>query len=103
MIDEQEEIENAELKPLAIRLKNINWLVRKRAYEQILETILKAKSINEEFNIQNELFTVGKFIAFLNNLVEEKHPNVLLKGLECAESILRLDSKTGKLFNKLVV
>jgi hypothetical protein len=39
---------------------------------------------------------VGKFIAFLNNLVEEKHPNVLLKGLECAESILRLDSKTGR-------
>lgn len=46
MIDEQEDLESAELKPLAIRLKHINWLVRKRAYEQILETILKAKSIN---------------------------------------------------------
>jgi hypothetical protein len=39
----------------------------------------------------------------LNNLIDEKHPNVLLKGLECAEAILRKDSKTGKLFNKLVV
>jgi hypothetical protein len=39
----------------------------------------------------------------LNNLVEEKHPNVLLKGLECAEAILKLDPKTGKHFNKLVV
>jgi hypothetical protein len=36
MMDDQEDLENAELKPLASRLKHINWLVRKRAYEQIL-------------------------------------------------------------------
>ena len=81
MYDQQDELQNAEHKPLSIRLKHINWLIRKRAYEQILEIVLKVKSINEEFNIQGETFTVTKFIAFLNNLVEEKHPNVLLKGL----------------------
>lgn len=59
----------------------MNWLIRKRAYEQILNSIARVKSINEEFNIQGEPFSVAKFIAFLNNLVEEKHPNVLLKGL----------------------
>lgn len=46
---------------------------------------------------------MGKFINILNNLVEEKHPNVLLKGLECAEAILRMDPRTGKQFNKLVI
>lgn len=78
-------------------------MVRKRAYEEVLEAAKKAKSIKDELSIRGEPYTVVKFTAILNNLVEEKHPNVLLKGLEGTETILRLDPKTGKLFNKLVV
>ena len=70
MYEQQHELENAEKKPLSVRLKHINWLIRKKAYEQILEIVFKVKSTNEEFSIQGESFTVTKFIAFLNNLVE---------------------------------
>lgn len=78
-------------------------MVRKRAYEEVLEAAKKAKSIKDELSIRGEPYTVIKFTAIFNNLVEEKHPNVLLKGLEATVTILRLDHKTGKLFNKLVV
>lgn len=87
---------------MVFRIRHEKWLVRKRAYENILACVSKVKSLGQEFLIGEEYFTVSKIAALLNNLVEEKHPNVLLKGLESVEKILKLDAGTHKMFNKLV-
>jgi hypothetical protein len=38
----------------------------------------------------------------LNNLTEEKHPILVLKGLDCVLAIIRLSSSAIKYLNQLV-
>jgi hypothetical protein len=48
------------------------------------------------------VFTAVKLTALLNNIIEEKHPIIVLCGLECVLKIIGLNRDTIKYFNKLV-
>ena len=55
-----------------------------------------------EFKIKNEVFTPLKVTTILNNLTEEKHPSIVLRGLDCVLAIINLNSGAIKYFNQLV-
>ena len=59
-------------------------------------------NVDEELIINGQSFTMLQLIPFLNNLVDEKHPNVLLKGLECVECIMKCSKSSHKQFLKLI-
>jgi hypothetical protein len=43
-----------------------------------------------------------KLTGLLNNLTEEKHPILVLKGLDCVSSIIGINQSSIKYFNQLV-
>lgn len=68
-----------------------------------MQTNLQAvSSLKEEFKINSEVFTPLKLTAMLNNLTEEKHPILVLKGLDCVNSIIEIDKSSTKYFNQLI-
>lgn len=91
--------EEAQGKPLALRVRHPHWMVRKKAYEDIEGSL--DKETPGDYMIGSESYSLGRVVSVLNGLVDEKHPNVLLQGLECVEVILRLGAASGKHFNEL--
>lgn len=85
-----------------MRLKHANWQVRRRAYEAVHSCLEHSASARDEFKINSELFTPLKLTALLNNITEEKHPILVLRGLDCVLLIISLSQSSTKYFNQLL-